>query len=168
MKGVHQTAHTVLKQASMRNFAVMEVKIMSEGLKRFLEAQICDYDRALQEIKNGCKQTHWMWYIFPQLKGLGRSTTAEYYGIADIEEARQYLAHPVLGTRLKEISAALLTLDTNDPYSVMGGIDGLKLCSSMTLFAEIEGLDSVFGKVIRKFYNGCLDAKTNELLHGSN
>lgn len=152
----------------MAQVAVWAGNLQSDGLKRFLEAQICDYDRALQEIKNGYKQTHWMWYIFPQLKELGRSTTAKYYGIADIEEARQYLAHPVLGTRLKEISAVLLTLDTNDPYSVMGGIDGLKLCSSMTLFAEIEGLDSVFGKVIQKFYNGCLDAKTIELLHGSN
>lgn len=116
---------------------------MAYHLKRFLQAQEFNYSMTLQEIKNGCKQTYWMWYIFPQLKELGRSTTAKYYGIADIEEARQYLAHPVLGTRLKEISAVLLTLDTNDPYSVMGGIDGLKLCSSMTLFAEIEGLDSV-------------------------
>ena len=86
-----------------------------------------------------------MWYIFPQLKELGRSVTAKYYGIEDLEEAKMYLAHPVLGTRLKEISVALLKLEVNDPYRVMGDIDGLKLCSSMTLFAEVEGFDSVFG-----------------------
>ena len=135
------------------------------NLERFLKAQELMYPWALREIKNGRKQTHWMWFIFPQLKVLGQSSTALYYGIEDLDEAKQYLAHPVLGTRVKEISEVLLSLETNDPYRVMGDIDGLKLCSSMTLFAEIEGYDSVFGKVIDKYYNGNKDMNTIRILN---
>ena len=135
------------------------------NLDRFLKAQELMYPWALREIKNGRKQTHWMWFIFPQLKVLGQSSTALYYGIEDLDEAKQYLAHPVLGTRVKEISEVLLSLETNDPYRVMGEIDGLKLCSSMTLFAEIEGYDSVFGKVIDKYYNGNKDMNTIRILN---
>ena len=135
------------------------------NLDRFLKAQELMYPWALMEIKNGRKQTHWMWFIFPQLKALGQSSTALYYGIEDLDEAKQYLAHPVLGTRVKEISEVLLSLETNDPYRVMGEIDGLKLCSSMTLFAEIEGYDSVFGKVIDKYYNGNKDMNTIRILN---
>lgn len=135
------------------------------NLDRFLKAQELMYPWALREIKNGRKQTHWMWFIFPQLKALGQSSTALYYGIEDLDEAKQYLAHPVLGTRVKEISEVLLSLETNDPYRVMGEIDGLKLCSSMTLFAEIEGYDSVFGKVIDKYYNGNKDMNTIRILN---
>lgn len=137
---------------------------MDYNLEKFLQAQELSYDNALQEMKNGCKQTHWMWYIFPQLKELGRSSTAQYYGITDAEEAKQYLAHPVLGARLKEISQVLLTLNTKNPFRVMGGIDGVKLRSSMTLFAEIAGYDSVFGKVLDKFYDGEKDIKTIAIL----
>lgn len=140
---------------------------MAYQLDRFLKAQEYSYDTALQEIQNGYKETHWIWYIFPQLKHLGRSSTAKFYGIESREEAKQYLAHPILGTRLKEISEALLMLDTSDPYSVMGSIDALKLCSSMTLFAEIEGYDSVFGKVIDKFYHGKKDIHTIEILQNN-
>lgn len=135
-------------------------------LKRFLDAQAYNYADALEEIKRGRKTSCWMWYIFPQLKELGRSAMAKSFGIEGMEEAKQYLMHPILGARLKEISEVLLTLDTSDPYKVMGGIDGLKLCSSMTLFAEIEGYDSVFGKVIQKFYDGKKDIRTIELLRG--
>ena len=138
---------------------------MNYNLDRFIQAQEHSYEAALAEIKKGIKQTHWMWYIFPQLKELGRSSTAKYYGIEDLEEAKLYLAHPVLGFRLKEISEALLALETNDPYKVMGDIDALKLCSSMTLFAEIEGYDSVFGKVIDKYYNGNKDMNTIRILN---
>ena len=135
------------------------------NLDRFLKAQELMYPWALREIKNGRKQTHWMGFIFPQLKALGQSSTSLYYGIEDLDEAKQYLAHPVLGTRLKEISEVLLNLKTNDPYRVMGDIDGMKLCSSMTLFAEVEGYDSVFGKVIDKYYNGNKDKNTIRILH---
>ncbi|MBQ8836046.1 MAG: DUF1810 domain-containing protein [Clostridia bacterium] len=138
---------------------------MNYNLDRFIQAQGCSYKTALAEIKNGFKRTHWMWYIFPQLKELGRSSTAKYYGIENLEEAKMYLTHPVLGTRLKEISEALLKLETNDPYRVMGDIDGLKLCSSMTLFAEVEGYDSVFGKVIDKYYAGQKDRNTLHILY---
>lgn len=138
---------------------------MNYDLNRFLKAQELTYPWALREIKNGRKQTHWMWYIFPQLKELGRSATAKYYGIENLEEAKKYLAHPVLGTRLKEISEVLLNLETNDPYKVMGDIDALKLRSSMTLFAEIEGYDSVFWKVIDKYYGGNKDMNTIRILY---
>lgn len=134
------------------------------NLNRFLKAQELMYPWALREIKNGRKRTHWMWYIFPQLKALGQSSTALYYGIEDLDEAEQYLAHPVLGTRLKEISEVLLNLETNDPYKVMGNIDALKLCSSMTLFAEVGGYDSVFGKVLDKYFNGNKDMNTIRIL----
>ena len=138
---------------------------MNYNLDRFIQAQEDSYGSALAEIKNGLKRTHWMWYIFPQLKGLGRSSTAKYFGIENLEEAKLYLGHPVLGMRIKEISEELLSLETNDPYKVMGGIDGLKLCSSMTLFAEIEGYDSIFGKVIDKYYNGNKDMNTIRILY---
>ena len=134
------------------------------NLDRFLKAQELMYPWALREMKNGRKQTHWMWFIFPQLKAIGQSSTALYYGIEDLDEAKQYLAHPVLGTRLKEISEVLLSLETNDPCKVMGEIDALKLCSSMTLFAEGAGYDSVFGKVIDKYYNGNKDMNMIRIL----
>lgn len=137
---------------------------MNYDLDKFVKAQELMYPWALKEMKNGRKQTHWMWFIFPQLKALGRSNTALYYGIKDLEEAKAYLEHPVLGSRLTEISEVLLTLETNDPYGVMGDIDGLKLCSSMTLFAEAVGYDSVFGKVIDKYYNGNKDMNTIRIL----
>ncbi len=138
---------------------------VDHNLKRFLDAQEYDYELALNEIKDGKKRTHWMWYIFPQLRALGKSSMAKFYGIENMEEARAFLSHPVLGSRLRDISEVLLTLEENDPYMVMGNIDALKLCSSMTLFAEIDGYDSVFGQVINKFYNGKRDENTAELLY---
>ena len=135
------------------------------AVTRFEEMYDMYYEQVAEELRRGRKESHWMWFIFPQLKALGRSRKALYYGLEDINEAMQYLAHPVLGARLKEISEVLLTLETNDPYKVMGDIDALKLCSSMTLFAEIEGYDSVFGKVIDKYYGGSKDANTIDLLN---
>ncbi len=141
---------------------------MNYNIDRFLRAQENSYECALSEIRNGRKQTHWMWYIFPQLKALGHSPNAIYFGIEDIDEAKAYLAHPVLGARLREISEVLLNLETNDPFKVMCGIDGVKLCSSMTLFAEAEGYDSVFGRVIHKYYGGQKDNNTLCVLYGVN
>ena len=132
-------------------------------LERFVKMQEYNYDTALKEIREGRKKSHWIWYIFPQLVGLGRSRMAQHYGIEDIEEARQYLAHPVLGARLKEISAALmgLGLDQNDPEEVMGGHpDDWKLQSCMTLFAAISEKGSVFHDVLYKFFGGEMDKKT--------
>lgn len=135
------------------------------SVKRFEKAQQRDYETALGEIRSGQKRSHWMWYIFPQLKGLGRSPTAQYYGIADQEEAREFLNHPVLGTHLKEISRALLELTTSDADEVFGFPDNLKLCSSMTLFAKVSGEEnSVFHQVLDKYFGGKWDDRTLRLL----
>ncbi len=132
-------------------------------LNRFISAQERSYDAALREIKAGHKRTHWMWYIFPQIAGLGFSSTAQFYAISSMQEAKDYYAHPVLGKRLVEISEALLTLDTSDAGAVMGYPDDLKLRSSMTLFLAASG-DAVFQKVLDKFYSGKPDSKTLSIL----
>lgn len=137
---------------------------MDYDLERFVKAQAYDYDAALREIRGGRKRSHWMWYIFPQLRGLGFSSTAQYYGIRDLEEAKAYMAHPVLGPRLAEISEALLGLDTCDPSAVMGYPDDLKLRSCMTLFALAAPEQPVFGRVLEKYYAGRRDERTLELL----
>ena len=137
---------------------------MDDDLNRFLEAQETDYPVALREIRNGRKTSHWMWYIFPQLRGLGRSHYAHLYGISDRKEAEAYLRHPVLGKRLLEISAALLGLETSSAYGVMGSPDDMKLKSSMTLFASLANTDPVFERVLQKFFNCERDRKTLELM----
>ncbi len=111
---------------------------MSANLYRFIEAQERDYSIALEEIKKGRKQGHWMWYIFPQIQGLGYSSTSQYYAIQNIEEATEYLNDTILGSRLIEICSALLKLDCNDAYSIFGNPDHLKLKSSVTLFLQVE------------------------------
>ena len=133
-------------------------------LDKFVSAQARDYACALAEIKSGRKRSHWMWYIFPQLQGLGFSPTAQYYGIRDLEQAMDYMAHPVLGPRLVEISTALLGLDTSSPSAVMGYPDDLKLCSCMTLFELAAPEEPVFGRVLEKFYGGRRDRMTLNLL----
>lgn len=134
------------------------------SIKRFLDAQESDYNTALAEIRAGRKGSHWIWYIFPQIAGLGRSGTATYYAIKDMGEAREYLAHPVLRQRLLEISEALLELDGGDPLAVMGSPDDLKLRSSMTLFALAEPECEVFQKVLDKYYGGKMDQRTVSIL----
>ncbi|MBQ9686643.1 MAG: DUF1810 domain-containing protein [Oscillospiraceae bacterium] len=134
------------------------------GLDKFVTAQVRDYDTALREICAGRKRSHWMWYIFPQIQGLGFSSTAQYYGIRDLEQAKDYMEHPVLGPRLLEISEALLALDSSDPTAVMGYPDDLKLCSSMTLFELAAPEQPVFGRVLDKFYGGRRDYRTLEIL----
>ncbi len=136
-----------------------------QSLGRFLKAQSSSYDAALREICAGQKRSHWIWYIFPQIQGLGFSSTAQYYAIEDMEEARAYLHEPTLRARLIEISEALLTLNTNDPTRVMGYPDDLKLRSSMTLFAEAEPECEVFQKVLDKYYGGRKDSRTLEILN---
>ena len=145
-------------------------KMKSEGyrmydLDRFVTAQERRYAFALQEIRDGRKQGHWMWYIFPQMKGLGHSEKSQYYGIESAEEAKAYLAHPVLGKRLQEISIALLGLPTSDPQTVFGYTDSLKLRSSMTLFYQVSHF-IVFERVLKKFFGGELDQKTISILEG--
>lgn len=133
---------------------------MNNDLSRFVQAQQHSYACALAEIRRGRKTSHWIWYIFPQLKGLGRSSTSEFYGIRDLEEARAYLADPVLGPRLIEISEALLALDTDNPMAVMGQPDDLKLRSSMTLFAAAAPSCDVFERVLDKYFHGRKDGLT--------
>ena len=133
-------------------------------LDRFLDAQRGDYAAALAEVRRGRKTSHWMWYIFPQIAGLGQSSTARYYSIRDLEEAREYYAHPVLGQRLREISGVLLDLRGSDPVAVFGGIDSMKLKSSMTLFAAAAPDDPVFQQVLDKYYGGEQDALTLRIL----
>ena len=138
--------------------------MMGYKLDRFLKAQEKHYERALKEIKAGKKETHWMWFIFPQLKMLGRSDMAKYYGIENLDEAKAYIEHPVLGMRLREITNALLDLNESDPYEVMGSPDHLKLCSCMTLFANASEDNKVFLDVIKKYYSGVMDMITLNLI----
>ena len=130
-----------------------------DGLERFVQAQADSYARALREIKSGRKTSHWMWYIFPQLSGLGHSQTARYYAIRDRAEAEAYLDHPVLGKRLLEISSELLKLESSDATAVMGWPDDLKLKSSMTLFSLVSR-EPVFRQVLEKYFRGEEDAYT--------
>ncbi|WP_320956350.1 DUF1810 domain-containing protein [Enterocloster asparagiformis] len=130
-----------------------------DGLERFVQAQEDSYARALQEIKNGRKTSHWMWYIFPQLSGLGHSQTARYYAIRDRAEAAAYMAHPVLGSRLLEISSELLKLKSSDAREIMGWPDDLKLKSSMTLFGLVSR-EPVFRQVLEQYFGGEEDQYT--------
>lgn len=131
---------------------IME-NIENTGLQRFIEAQNDSYDQALKEIRNGRKLTHWIWYIFPQMKGLGFSYNSEYYGITSLQEGRDYLENELLRKRLFEITESLLMHKGKDIESIMGDIDALKLKSSMTLFDAVQP-GSIFGEVLDEFYGG--------------
>ena len=133
-------------------------------LQRFVDAQAHTYDEALAELRAGEKRTHWMWFVFPQVAGLGRSATAQRFAISGLEEARAYLSHPVLGRRLVESARALAGLDTADPERVFGAVDAQKLQSSMTLFAAVAGDEPVFRQVLEKYFGGRLDEGTTTRL----
>ncbi len=133
-------------------------------LSRFVSAQAGVYDTALAELRGGLKRSHWMWFIFPQIQGLGHSSTAEYYSIKSIEEARSYLNHPVLGPRLVECAEALLAINGRTASEIFGSPDDLKLRSSMTLFAAVAEPPSVFARVLDKYYGGEKDMRTLSLL----
>lgn len=137
---------------------------MSYNLDRFITAQKRDYADALAEIKSGRKRSHWMWYIFPQIRGLGMSGTAQYYAIQNLDEAKAYLKDSYLRGNLIEICEALLQLDTNNAVSVFGGIDAIKLRSSMTLFMCADPAIPVFERVLKKFYSGEVDDRTLKIL----
>ncbi len=129
-------------------------------IERFVRAQDGGaYGQALAEIRAGRKRSHWIWFVFPQVRGLGHSLMAERYGIASRAELDAYVNHPLLRTRLLEISHALLALPGSDPVAVLGGIDALKVRSSMTLF-ELTGADPAFGAVLDKYYAGSRDELT--------
>lgn len=133
-------------------------------LKRFREAQDRGvYERALAEVRAGSKRSHWMWFIFPQIDGLGFSPTTEFYAIKSVDEARAYLADEVLGTRLREICQALLDLEDSDPGEIFGYPDDLKLKSSLTLFDYVSPGD-LFATLLDKFYGGDRDKRSLELI----
>lgn len=139
-------------------------------LKRFIDAQERDFDTALHEIQAGRKRSHWMWYVFPQIQGLGFSSTSRYYAIHDLKEAQDYLSDPYLNHNLMTICNALLSLDTSDAHQVFGSPDDMKLCSSMTLFeaaAEKAGRrdeKEIFAKVLDRFYCRKPDQRTINIL----
>ena len=145
---------------------ILKVYDMAENrsLFRFLDAQQEMYDVALAEIRSGKKRSHWMWYIFPQIIGLGFTDISKYYAIHDLEEAKQYLAHPILGSRLIEIAKAVLNQAEEDAAHIFGTPDDLKLRSSMTLFSAVPKADPVFQKVLDEFFNGKADEKTQFIL----
>src|SRR5688572_11657087 len=133
-------------------------------LSRFVSAQELIYPSVLAELRNGHKRTHWMWFIFPQLAGLGQSSTARHYAIQSLEEAKAYLAHPVLGPRLVECCESILSVSGKTAHAILGSPDDLKLRSSMTLFASILDAPLAFSQVLAKYYEGRPDPKTIELL----
>lgn len=134
------------------------------NLKRFIDAQDQCYGEVLQELKNGRKQSHWMWFIFPQIIGLGRSEISQYYAIKSVEEAQEYMKNEILQKRMNEVCSILLDINTNDPIEVFGFIDSMKLKSSMTLFNIVNPDNTIFIDVINKFYNGEQDINTLELI----
>ena len=137
---------------------------MAYDLSRFVKAQQYDYEQALREIRAGRKRSHWMWYIFPQIQGLGFSSTAQYYAIRDLQEAKAYLAHPILGPRLREISSVLLELEGLSAHEIFGFPDDLKLRSSMTLFRLADLEDDLFEQVLEKYYDGIPDSRTVDIV----
>ena len=134
-----------------------------ESLDRFVEAQASIYAKALAEIRRGAKRSHWMWFIFPQLAGLGRSATARFFGIRSLDEARNYLAHPVLGKRYFECVAAVQDLVTSDPAAVFGDTDAMKLRSSLTLFEMVDA-SSQLAAALDGWFAGQRDIATLEML----
>ena len=134
----------------------------SSGLARFVDAQDAGdtYDEALRELRAGRKRTHWMWFVVPQVEGLGRSSTAQHFGVRGLTEARAYVAHPVLGPRLVQAARALVEQPSDDPVEVLGTTDAMKLRSSMTLFAAADPDQPVYGEVLERFFDGEADEAT--------
>ena len=136
----------------------------THDLTRFVDAQRDVYEQALSEIRSGRKRTHWMWFVFPQVAGLGSSSTSQHFAIHDRAEAQAYLDHPILGARLLECARALLDLDAGSASEVFGYPDDLKLKSSLTLFGEVSGPESRFAQVLEKYFDGESDQRTIHLL----
>lgn len=137
---------------------------MDSSLSRFVEAQASEYQLALRELRTGKKRGHWMWYIFPQMRGLGRTNTSMYFGICDSIEAASYLAHPILGPRLVECTLTVLAFKYSKITDIFGQPDDLKFRSSMTLFALQDNAPIVFQSALDVFFNGETDSKTISLL----
>ncbi len=129
-------------------------------LSRFVEAQKGDYDQAVAELRRGLKTGHWIWYVFPQIAGLGMSPTSQRYAISSLDEARAYLQHPILGPRLVEVASVILGNTDSTAVQIFGELDAMKLRSSMTLFQQAEPEEPVFGRVLDRFFEGIPDAET--------
>ena len=140
---------------------------MTPDHERFLAAQAGAYPGALRELRAGHKTGHWIWYVFPQMAGLGRSDLSRFYGIASLDEARAYLEHPVLAARLRECAAALLAVPGRTAEEILGPVDAIKVRSSMTLFHRADPDEPVFTAVLGRFYGGLPDPRTDELLRAS-
>jgi uncharacterized protein (DUF1810 family) len=153
-----------IKEADMKNPSDMVDRGDPFDLGRFISAQEGIYESALAELRRGQKRTHWMWFIFPQIDGLAYSATSKHYAIKSIEEARQYLNHPLLGTRLLESAETVLAVEGRSISEIFGYPDDLKLKSSMTLFAYIADPPSVFIRILEKYFNGEQDVRTLDLL----
>lgn len=138
-------------------------------LSRFVEAQDAGgtYARALSEIRSGAKRSHWMWFVFPQIKGLGSSPTAQRYAIGSVDEARAYWNHPILGERLRECLAALASVPRPDPVAVFGSIDAMKLRSSLTLFRRAAPGEKALAQALDRWFGGLADERTDALLAAS-
>jgi len=151
-------------------YGVLGIEIRLTDLQKFVEAQEHGYsfgetyETALSEMRQGQKITHWIWYVFPQIQGLGISGTTAYFSIKDLNEAKDYYAHPILGTRLIEITRELLKIQTDDPMTVFGYPDAYKVRSCMTLFKYAAPEQNLFQKVLHKFCRGTEDDKTVEIL----
>jgi uncharacterized protein (DUF1810 family) len=157
---------------AVRRRIMADVKVSSNvsdryDLNRFVQAQEGVYERALAEVKNGRKRSHWMWYIFPQFQGLGFSAMSQRYAIESVAEAKAYLNHPILGSRLIECIEAALSVEGRSAYEIFGSPDDMKLKSCATLFAYVSPEESVFEQLLNKFFNGDRDHKTLELLANS-
>ncbi len=138
--------------------------MVTYDLERFVAAQEGIYRGVLTELRSGRKASHWMWFIFPQIAGLGRSSMSERYSIASLDEARAYLAHPVLGPRLRECAAILLATNGRSAAEILGSLDALKLRSSMTLFHRAAPDEALFRQVLDRFYGGVPDPATDALI----
>lgn len=134
------------------------------NLKRFVDAQNPVFDEVCSELRAGQKTGHWMWFIFPQIQGLGRSETARQFAISSLGEARAYLAHPVLGPRLRQCASLVASIENSSAEEVFGGIDSLKLSSSMTLFAQATADNKMFLDVLKKYFGGEFDKLTLQIL----
>jgi uncharacterized protein (DUF1810 family) len=134
------------------------------SLERYIKAQAPLYSRALDELKRGTKQSHWMWFIFPQIAGLGHSVMSHTYAVQSLEEARDYLAHPVLGSRLRECCQAVMAVDGKTAHEIFRSPDDLKFRSCLTLFAQAAPEETLFRDLLEKYFGGKADAATLELL----
>ena len=140
---------------------------MDDGnLARFIRAQEDVFEQVLEELQSGKKRSHWMWFIFPQIAGLGHSSTSKYYSLKGLQETQAYLRHPILGERLQECTNTVLAVDDRSALDIFGSIDALKFHSSMTLFAQAAGPKSPYQRAINKYFGGEQDSRTLEILSG--